>query len=151
MVDRLATAELQNPNDLDRPYRNALARMRFLPETLLIQLIGRLHASIVANEQPVARKTSDPSRLVLDQLRRAPWLVYIGMLVLSLMFSASCVFRWGRFFDSLPTTVQDRHIRSWKNSRLWLKRDYIYFFQSFIVVSVYGDPEVAAGREGDPG
>ena len=125
--------------------------MRFLPERLLRPLIGRLYASIVANEKRIAEKTSDPCRFVLDQVRRAPWVVYIGMLILSLIFSVSCIFRSGRLFDRLSTTSQDRHIRAWKNSRLGLKRDYIYFFEGFIVVSVYGDAEVAASREGKAG
>lgn len=116
------------------------------PIHIIEQLIAELRPFIFADKKAGAASDSKADRdmtdaaltdLVVTQLHRAPVYIGIAFLVLIYVFNFSAVLRWGSRFNKLSRQRRFVHMLNWKESPLKLQRDFVNFFESFIVLGMY--------------
>ena len=80
---------------------------------------------------------SDLNMLILGQLLKAPLYIYVGMMFLVHLFNWFPLLTWGKTFCALPIDRQIAYTLNWKVSRIGTKREFINFYQSFIILGLY--------------
>jgi hypothetical protein len=112
-----------------------------LPRETIKQLGSAVAAHLM--RQSCDGLSSDLSRgladLAADQLLRSPVYIGFGFKCLLHVFNLSPVLRGGRTFSSSTPDQQESQIIRWKQSRIGLFRDFVNFFESFVILGVYED------------
>ena len=75
--------------------------------------------------------------LISAQLSRAPRYIYLAMMFLTGLFNLLPLLKWGATFRTLPAERQRLYTLAWKNSPVKMKRDFINFFESFVILGIY--------------
>jgi hypothetical protein len=108
--------------------------------------MARLHHTIHALTACIARERcglSDPVLLervvafVRGQFLRSPGYLRPPIRVLTLMFDAGAILRFGKPFHSLPHVQRWNRLQGWRSSRFGFRRDYVRFFESLIIVALF--------------
>jgi len=86
---------------------------------------------------------------VIEQLRRAPIYIFLGFCVLIFAFYFTPVLRCGSTFCTLSPDARTKHVHIWRTSRISLKREFINFFESFLVIALYDNYENASNSLAD--
>lgn len=116
------------------------------PEHVIEQLIAALRPSIITQtEAHSVSATLDQhsvsnlalAQLSIEQLGRAPVYIGVAFWVLINIFYFSSLLRWGTRFSRLSPRRRFAHALNWKESPIKLQRDFINFFESFIVLGLY--------------
>lgn len=132
----------------------------FNPAGITIQIVKTLYPGL-NNSSSHKTSVDELHALVSGQLSRAPYYIRLAMTFLTGLFNMLPLLRWGSTFRSLPAERQRVHAMGWKVSPIKLKRDFINFFESFIILGIYDHPEpvkltasqriVAADQQSPPG
>jgi hypothetical protein len=107
------------------------------------RVVGALVESIIHDRSQNACDES-PShdaviRFVLDQGERMPDYLRYPFKCLVLIFGAWPLLLKGRLFHSLSSEQRARQVWAWRNSRLNLCRDFIKFYETFVIFACYSE------------
>jgi hypothetical protein len=78
-------------------------------------------------------------RFVLDQSGRMPDYLYYPFKCLVLVFGAWPLLLKGRLFHGLSLEQRVRQVRAWRDSRLSFRRDFIRFYETFVIFAWYSE------------
>jgi hypothetical protein len=106
-----------------------------LPAETIKQLVSALALQIHRGEN--TRSTTELDGLVTTQLSKAPHYIYLGFAVLTRLFNLTPILKWGKTFSASAPDQQNAHILSWKRSPIKLLRDFINFYEGFVVLGIY--------------
>ncbi len=91
----------------------------------------------IYDAQANCRYTRD---FVLTQIARMPDLFRFVFNLITLFFILSVFFSYGKTFDKLAKIQRIQIITKWKNSKLVLCRDFIRFFETFVLFEIVTVP-----------
>ena len=86
-----------------------------------------------------ARVSNLATRFVLRQHQKMPDLLRPAMTILTLVFDAAAVLRWGRPFHTLSPSNRWSQIEQWRRSRLGPMSDLVRFYESLAVFALVAD------------
>jgi hypothetical protein len=78
-------------------------------------------------------------RFVLDQGGRMPDYLCYPFKCLVLVFGAWPLLLKGRLFHKLSPEDRAQQVRSWRNSKLNFRRDFIKFYETFVIFAWYSE------------
>lgn len=78
-------------------------------------------------------------RFVLDQGGRMPDYLCYPFKCLVLVFGTWPLLLKGRLFHGLSLEQRVRQVRAWRNSRLSVRRDFIKFYETFVIFAWYSE------------
>jgi hypothetical protein len=79
------------------------------------------------------------ARFVLEQCRRMPDYLRFPFMCLTLVFGAWSMLLTGHPFHCLPHEQRVQQIRAWRVSSLGFRRDFIKFFDAFVIFAWYSE------------
>ena len=122
-----------------------------LPAETVRRIVTALALQLGLGEQshPASIPTTELSHLATDQLQRAPSYIYLAFVVLTHLFNLTPVFKWGTTFSGSQPNRRLAHLLSWKHSRIGLFRDFVSFYESFVVLGIYEEYQLADHCESD--
>ena len=116
-----------------------------LPAEIVKHLVTALALQLGSGESSGSSSIPTPelSNLATDQLLRAPVYIYLGFVVLTHLFNLTPILKWGATFSRSSPNRRQTHILSWKNSRVRLLGDFVSFYESFVVLGIYEEYQLA--------
>jgi hypothetical protein len=88
----------------------------------------------------------DAALFVLHQARSAPLFLWIPIHCATLAFSFAGLLSGGTFFHRLTPPRRAAQIHAWQNSRLGPCRDFIRFYSSLALLSIYSRQLASGAR-----
>lgn len=101
------------------------------------QLVNTLCQCLGYNKNSQNVSVNELNVLISGQLTKAPCYINLGMKFLTHMFNLLPLLTWGKTFCSLPIDHQKAYTLNWKVSRIRTKREFINFYESFIILGLY--------------
>jgi hypothetical protein len=110
------------------------------PDRVVVALVE----SIILDRCPEAGGGMSPFRdavirFNLDQCERMPDYLRYPFKCLTLVFGAWPLLLKGRSFHRLSREERARQVRAWRESRLGFRRDFIKFFETFVIFAWYSE------------
>jgi hypothetical protein len=78
-------------------------------------------------------------RFVVDQGGRMPDFLRYPFKCLVLIFGAWPLLLKGRLFHRLSLEQRAQQVRAWRNSRISFRRDFIKFYETFVIFAWYSE------------
>ncbi len=111
--------------------------------TALVDAIIRERVGADQVTPSVVNATAD---FVLSQHNNMPSFLKMGMRTIALIFGMSTLPTTGRHFDRLPYGRRSRHVRSWRESAIGFRRDFIKFHETMTMFGCYSELYDGANR-----
>lgn len=110
-----------------------------LPTPIVLPLVDTLASQLHPDDRPscTAAVNAHIADLVAGQAERSPFYVGLAFAILTRLFNLTALLRSGRTFSNAPEKARAAHVRRWQQSRIKLFRDFVSFYQSFVVLGIH--------------